>query len=55
MTYHHMLPCVECRVVTRADRPRCPQCQRRANRRFILVTAVLIVCLLISMAAKVWS
>jgi RNA polymerase subunit RPABC4/transcription elongation factor Spt4 len=43
MTYHHMLPCVECLVMTRADRPRCPICQRRATFRFYGVTLMLIV------------
>lgn len=43
MPFHQMLPCVECRVMTRADRARCPTCQRRANFRFIAVTVMLIV------------
>jgi RNA polymerase subunit RPABC4/transcription elongation factor Spt4 len=43
MPFYRMLPCVECHAMTRADRARCPACQRRANFRFIAVTVMLIV------------
>lgn len=47
MAYLNTRPCVECGVATRADRMRCPACQRLANWRFFWVSVLVVVVLVL--------
>lgn len=46
MNQQYLLPCIDCGVVVRAERLRCPPCRRRLNKRVLLIAGAVILCLL---------
>ena len=44
----YLLPCIDCRVVVRAEKLRCPACHRAMVRKAILIGAALVACTVLS-------